>query len=85
MMGIDTAFSESTQSDWLAICIGTEMRTENGKEYFVEGEKKLVGKEKELTNVVKTIVSLYHERGCTLVKVEKNNGGDVLISLLKKE
>jgi predicted phage terminase large subunit-like protein len=85
IMGIDPAFSENTQSDSLAICIWTEVRMIEGKEYFIEGEKTLIGKEKELWNVVKTIVHLYQQWNCSLVKIEKNNGGDVLIALLKKE
>lgn len=82
-MGIDPAFSEKTKTDEFAITVVGFKRVESTIYKYVLDNVALNGDEKNESNVLSTVLSLYLQYNVRLIKRESNNGGELYNQLCK--
>jgi predicted phage terminase large subunit-like protein len=80
IFGIDPAFSEKTNTDSMALAICAHI----GDQRYIMKVIEFKGKEKNEEKFCNAIEQLYRSLNCAIIRIEKNNGGSVLASLLRK-
>jgi len=87
IMWVDPAFSEKTTSDPLGIVITTHTKgvQDDAIHYNIKLSVWLSWLEKSEDNVIKTIKSLYTAHNISLIRIEWNNGWELIGKRLKKE
>lgn len=82
-IGIDPAFSEKTKTDELSITVTWFQKIEWTIYKYVEENISLIWEDKNESNVLKTVLSLYIQYKARIVKWESNNGWELYNQLCK--
>lgn len=80
---IDPAFSEKTKSDEFSITITWFKKVENVVYKYVLENINLAWEQKNNVNIINEIVNIYVNYKPRAIKVEENNGWDILVKILR--
>lgn len=80
VFGIDPAFSEKTNTDSMAVAICAHI----GDQRYIMKVIEYKGKEKNEEKFCNSVEQLYRSLNPSIIRIEANNGGEILASLLKK-
>ena len=80
IFSIDPAFSEKTNTDPMALAVTAHV----GDQRYVMAVFEFKGDEKNEEKFCNFVEQLYKQLKCSLIKIESNNGGGIIASLLKK-
>lgn len=80
VFGVDPAFSEKTNTDSMALTIAAHI----GSQRYIIAVYEFKGPEKNEEKFCTFVENLYKRWNCSIIRIEANNGGQVIGSLLKK-